>query len=76
MASPIAKQEDYIRQLKKIQPKYILYDSPGSNFGLSFLYELPEIYERLALVNSYILSALKANHGTLGTNTGKFLNQD
>ena len=39
--------------------KYILYDSPGSNFELSFLYELPEIYERLALVNSYILSEYK-----------------
>ena len=59
LASPIEKQEDYIRQLKKIQPKYILYDSPGSNFELSFLYELPEIYERLALVNSYILSKYK-----------------
>ena len=43
LASPIEKQEDYIRQLKKIQPKYILYDSPGSNFELSFSYELPEI---------------------------------
>ena len=62
LASPIANQEDYVRQLKKIQPKYILYDSPGSNFELSFLYELPEIYERLALVNSYILSEYKKHN--------------
>ena len=56
LASPIAKQEDYIRQLKKIQPKYILYKSPGTNFELTYKVEPPEIFNRLELVNFYIIS--------------------
>ena len=51
-ASPIALQKDYINELKKIQPKYILYDPSGDLDGL-------ELYERIELVNSYILSNYK-----------------
>ena len=51
-ASPIAIQRDYINEIKKIQPKYILYD-PSDHFdGL-------KIYERIELVDSYILSNYK-----------------
>ena len=56
LASPIVKQEDYIRQLKKIQPKYILYKSPATNFEITYNLEHPEIFERLELVNFYIIS--------------------
>ena len=56
LASPIAKQEDYIRQLKRIKPKYILYDSSGTNFELTYKLEPPEIFDRLELVNFYIIS--------------------
>ena len=49
-------QEDYIRQLKRIRPKYILYNSAGTNFDLTYNVEAPEIYERLKIVNSYIIS--------------------
>jgi hypothetical protein len=56
LASPIAKQEDYIKQLKKIQPKYILYKSSGTNFDLTYKVEPPEIFDRLELVNFYIIS--------------------
>ena len=59
LASPIEKQEDYIRQLKKIQPKYILYESAGTNFELTYNVEAPEVYVRLEFVNSYIVSNYK-----------------
>jgi len=59
LASSTVKQKDYIRELKKIQPEYILYDSSGTNFNLTYKYELPELFERLELVNSYILSNYK-----------------
>jgi len=62
LASPIAKQEDYIRQLKKIQPKYILYESAGTNFELTYNVEVPEIYVRLEFVNSYIVSNYKKHN--------------
>ena len=52
LASPISKQEDYIKKLKATQPKYILYDS------FHFIESL-ELSERLELVNSYILSEYK-----------------
>jgi|TARA_B100001964_G_C13911403_1_gene456093 hypothetical protein len=55
MASSITKQKDYIKELKRIQPEYILYDSLGTNFNLTYKYEPPELFERLELVNSYIL---------------------
>lgn len=52
-ASPTTMQEDYIARLKKIQPKYILYFSDDRKFdGVG-------IYERIDLVNSYILSNYK-----------------
>jgi hypothetical protein len=53
LASPIVKQKDYIEQIKKIQPKYILilYESPWLD-GLL-------VHERLELVHSYILSNYK-----------------
>ena len=56
LASPTKIQEDYIRQLKRIRPKYILYKSAGTNFDLTYNVEAPEIYERLKIVNSYIIS--------------------
>ena len=62
LASPIAKQEDYIRQLKKIQPKYILYKSAGTNFDLTYQIEAPEVYVRLELVNSYIVLNYKKHN--------------
>lgn len=55
LASPLAKQKDYIKQLKIFQPKYILYKSPGTNFDLNYEVEPPEMQERLELVNSFIL---------------------
>ena len=62
LASPIEKQEDYIRQLKKIEPKYILYKSAGTNFDLTYNVEKPEVYVRLKLVNSYIVSNYKKHN--------------
>ena len=50
MASPIKIQNDYIYKLKKIKPEYILYYSDNNKFdGL-------EIYERIKLVNNYVLA--------------------
>ena len=53
LASPTVIQQDYINEIKKAQPKYILYFSGDHKFdGL-------EIYERIELVNSYVLSNYK-----------------
>ena len=53
LVSPTVIQQDYINEIKKAQPKYILYFSGDRKFdGL-------EIYERIELVNSYILSNYK-----------------
>ena len=53
MASPTVIQNDYISEIKKTQPKYILYFSGDLKFdGLL-------IYERIELVNSYVLSNYK-----------------
>ena len=52
LASPVAIQKDYINEIKKTQPKYILYDPGGIFDGL-------ELYERIELINSYILSNYK-----------------
>ena len=53
LASPVIVQKDYINEIKKIRPKYILYPSASHKFdGL-------EIYERIELVNSYVLSNYK-----------------
>ena len=53
LASPILIQKDYIKEIEKIQPKYILYYSGNEKFdGLG-------IYERIELVNSYVLSNYK-----------------
>ena len=59
LASPINKQESYVNDLKKIEPEYILYKSRGKNFDLTFKVEPPEVYERLELVNLYILKNYK-----------------
>jgi hypothetical protein len=59
LASPIAKQKDYIGHIKKTQPKYILYKSPGTNFDLTYEVEAPEIHARLELVNSFIMANYK-----------------
>ena len=50
LASPIDIQKDYINKIKLTKPEYILYSS--------FNHKLDEIgiYERIELVNSYILS--------------------
>ena len=49
LASPTIIQKDYINEIKKIGPKYILYYSGDHKFdGLG-------IYERIELVNSYVL---------------------
>ena len=53
LVSPTVIQQDYINEIKKAQPKYILYFSGDHKFdGL-------EIYERIELVNSYVLSNYK-----------------
>ena len=52
LASPTT-QKDYISRLKQIQPKYILYSSADIKFdGMG-------VYERIELVNSYVLSNYK-----------------
>ena len=53
LASPTNVQKNYIDEIKKIQPKYILYYSGDEKFdGLG-------IYERIMLVNSYVMSHYK-----------------
>ena len=53
LASSTTMQKDYINQLKKIQPKYIIYFSTDLQFdGIG-------IYERIELVNSYVLANYK-----------------
>ena len=53
LASSMAMQKDYINQLRKIQPEYIIYFSTDLQFdGMG-------IYERIELVNSYVLSNYK-----------------
>ena len=53
LTSPIDLQKDYINRLKKIQPKYILYFLADHEFdGIG-------IYERIELVNSYVLANYK-----------------
>ena len=49
-ASPVAIQKDYIYEIKKNQPNYILYFSGDHEF------EELGIYERIKLVETYILS--------------------
>jgi len=59
LASPIAKQKDYIKKIKKIQPKYILHESPKTVFYFYHKLDGLAVYDRLELVNSYILSNYK-----------------
>lgn len=55
-AGPIIVQEDYINKIKKSKPNYILYFTGDHKFdGLG-------IYERIELVNSYILLNYKKNY--------------
>ena len=42
--------------INKVKPNFILYQSDGKNFDLTYKVEPPEIFERLSLVNSYILN--------------------
>ena len=49
LTSPTALQKDYINEIKKTQPKYILYAPGGDIDGL-------ELHERIELVSAYILS--------------------
>ena len=55
LASP-NMQKDYIKRLKKIQPKYIIYSSEDIRF------DGKGVYERIELVNSYILSNYEKYH--------------
>jgi len=59
LASSTVKQNDYVKNLITVDPKYILYNSTGTNFDLTYKPEPPEVYERLYIVNSYILSNYK-----------------
>ena len=53
LASPLDIQKNYIREIEKVKPKYILYYSGDRKFdGLG-------IYERIELVNSYVMSHYK-----------------
>ena len=40
----------------------ILYKSAGTNFDLTYQVEAPEVYVRLELVNSYIVSNYKKHN--------------
>jgi hypothetical protein len=59
LASSTVKQNDYVKNLIIVDPQYILYNSTGTNFDLTYKPEPPEVYERLYIVNSYILSNYK-----------------
>ena len=53
LASSTKSQKDYIKQLKKNEPEYILYYSDNRKFdGVG-------IYDRIELVNSFILTNYK-----------------
>ena len=52
LASPIASQKNYINEIKKIEPKYILYQPKGA-------FDELELSERIELLSSYILSNYK-----------------
>ena len=58
-ASPIFIQKDYINKIKKVQPNFVLYSS--INYTLDGI----GIYERIELVNSYIMSNYK-KHKEIG----------
>ena len=51
LASPTKTQKDYILRIKKKSPKYILY-----KHDVTAEFEQLRIYERIELINSYILS--------------------
>ena len=59
LASPISKQRDYIKKIKKKRPKYILYESKKAPFDFYHKLDGLAVYDRLDLVNSYILSNYK-----------------
>ena len=62
LTSPIATQKDYIRQLRKNQPQYILHISTHKFDGLdvpSRKFDGLEINERIELIHAYILSNYK-----------------
>ncbi|MDP7197316.1 MAG: hypothetical protein QF864_14145, partial [SAR202 cluster bacterium] len=59
LASPVAKQKDYIKKIKENLPKYILYESSKTDFYHYHKLDGLAVYERLELVNSYILSNYK-----------------
>ena len=51
LTSPIVTQKDYIAQFQRNLPKYILYDNKSES-----VFEGYKIYERIELINSYILN--------------------
>jgi len=59
LASPISKQKDYIKIIKKKLPKYILYESKEAAYDFYHKLDGLAVYDRLDLVNSYILSNYK-----------------
>jgi len=60
LASPTIVQKKYIDELKKVQPKYILYYSDEPKYdGLG-------IYDRIEMVNSFILTNYKKHHDIHG----------
>tara|TARA_Y100000294_G_C8561741_1_gene339332 strand:- start:1152 stop:3023 length:1872 start_codon:yes stop_codon:yes gene_type:complete len=62
LASPIVKQKDYINQIKKIRPTYILYRSSATNYDVYYGVDALETHKRLQLVNSFILSNYKQHY--------------
>ena len=50
LASPTTMQEDYIKKLKMAKPNFIIYKSS------KFLVDNFEVYERVKLVNDYIIT--------------------
>jgi hypothetical protein len=56
LASSTKNQKDYILELKKIMPKYILYESLSLKNKGNRKFDGLGVYERIELVNSFVLS--------------------
>ena len=56
LASSTKTQKDYILELRKVMPKYILYESLGENNKGNRKFDGLGVYERIELVNSFVLS--------------------
>jgi hypothetical protein len=55
LASSKLNQKDYIEKIKESAPKYILYESSKAQFDKYHKLDGLAVYDRLKLVNSYIL---------------------